>query len=83
MFNESDEGNTKSLIYKNNKIRCPKLCKRSDIDDTLKHTTHGNDTKDSVEIRERFSEKTIDKICITIFPLSFAIFNIIYWHTFL
>ena len=31
----------------------------------------------------RIDEKSIDQICITIFPLSFAIFNIIYWYTFM
>ena len=83
IFNESGEGKIRNSRGKMNKLRCGNICKINDFNDILKHTIQESGRKDSQEINQRFDEKTIDKFCITMFPLSFAVFNMIYWYTFL
>ena len=56
--------------------------------DSIKSVNHMHAPKETDKTRlvdpmYRIDEKSIDQICITIFPLSFAIFNIIYWYTFM
>ena len=56
--------------------------------DSIKYVNHMHESKEAdktgvVKPIYRIDEKSIDQICITIFPLSFAIFNIIYWYTFM
>ena len=47
------------------------------------HASKETDKTGVVDPIYRIDEKSIDQICITIFPLSFAIFNIMYWYTFM
>ena len=65
-----------------NQVNCLQKNHKNYLNDSFKSTKE-NIKNEPQQIKVQIDEKTIDQICIIIFPLAFVIFNIAYWYNFI